>query len=145
MVKYSFLKEALEILKSEPMKKVTLGMVGAKAISFSVLNSIVTSRISKLRKAISGCETRKEAERILLEVGYTYNSDGTKDVKLASINYAVTDAVVGPCLQIVRNQTDSMWKEHVLNYLKLMTTVTGFKSILATLGALGITVKMFKK
>ena len=66
-------------------------------------------------------------------------------MKLASINYAVTDAVVGPCLQIVRNQTDPMWKEHVLNYLKLMTTVTGFKSILATLGALGITVKMFKK
>lgn len=137
MLHYSFLQEAKKAPMLKSAKKVATAAIGAKALSISVVSAIVTKRLISLRKAIKNCETREEAERVLLNIGYIWNNEGKKEVALVSINYAVSEAVVGPSLQIVKNEMDPLWKEHVLNYIKLVATMKGIKSIIGAIAAAG--------
>lgn len=127
MKQYSFLNE-IKININTPeetkplLKKVfKVGKFASSALvgGLSILKIAVSNKISELIRILSYVKTREEAERILLNIGYIKDIDGTKKVVITRVNYALSKSVVGPSLQIVRNETDPLWKEHLLQHLSL--------------------------
>lgn len=147
MKKYSFLQEAKVSIKNadNTLKNIKKAYKVGKAISTPVVAAtaaiklLVTTKINSLIKVMMKVETREEAERILLNSGYIVDNTGMKRVVIGSLNYFFSNSVVGPAIQIVKNESDLNWKLHLLKHLRLCRTTNFIMGITGSIvSAVGI-------
>lgn len=126
MKQYSFLQEVKVNIDSpesvSSLKKAfKIGKIASSALfgTLSLIKMVVSYRITSLIKMLQNVQDRNEAEQILLNIGYVTDGRGLKKMTVGRINYALSKAVVGPALQIVKNETDPEWHSHLIHHLRL--------------------------
>jgi hypothetical protein len=149
MKHYNFLEEfRIDIIGNKKnIKRIyKLGKVGVSTglslygSAQTAVHAIVSLKINELTKMISHVDTRQEVEKILLDIGYIKDQNGNKEVRIDRINYVLSKSVVGPCLQIVKNETDPDWKRHVIKHLKLCRNSKAIYSAATGIGT-GLAIK----
>ena len=141
MKQYSFLSEALDpvtdaLVKNrvKNIKKVGTGVLtvgGAGYMIFqSGLNIIFARKITELLRIVRNSElSREECANIVTKVGYTIDKYGTKKVNPATVKFLFSSNIVGPTIQIIKNDDDEQWHIHMIKYLKTMRKVFLAKSV----------------
>ena len=157
MKQYSFLTEAGvdpvtgALLKDRvsSIKKVggnVLAIGGAGYMIFqSGLNIVFAKKITELLRLLRDPGmSREECADIVTKVGYTIDKYGVKSVKPATARFLFSSNIVGPTIQIIKNEDDANWYISMIKYLRTMRKIFIAKSI-GTAGAGGLALTKFLK
>lgn len=153
MKQYSFLTEAgidpvtdaLVKDRISSIRKVggnVLALGGASYLIFqSGLNIVFARKITEMLRSLRDPGmSREECANIVTQVGYTVDKYGIKSVKPMTVKYLFSANIVGPTIQIIKNEDDEKWYIHMIKYLRNMRKFFIAKSVgTAGMGGLALT------